>query len=765
MRQRTRRLVTYGKGASIQSQEHRASGPEAPDSHADIAGERTSAQSPRRPSSRLTRQKERGSVCRTESGSLGCLPIAHMSVETLPSRHDAVEEDKTEFRVKRRRITPGRNSKPPRDDIFRDLHGPPGETIRSPDVTTGLEKARTSEIRSPTINASKTRHGEPTTYSKSPPNAGVSLVGTQISSCQNNLSDARNHSPSAYQLDKEYSISPPHDSNLNSDATPTRRRLVDHLALAENPAAKESRASVESHSHKIGYSSTKWPSAFSSESSDHLNSPSHSRLPHNTPSFPRTSQKLSPQKPTTVRGSKVTYARQRSFLNDVSLMGGDEPLSRMVESSLPAVSVSDIPSYADDSEPNDGVPVRSIHELRQSGDNARFRETVDSIFEEIEDPENGTPERCTGLIQLCEKLLEYQFACRFSEHGFDERLVKNITCDLDVFPASLALCAYRLACDSGSFSLALSSSIWPRLLDLAPAVLNVEEDLFNMFQQRPGLLSRTTRTSLKKLLPKLSVVCGSQATQAVSPQLLILSSIHHTLQELQANGNTVEPLSAFPIGHIVQILSPEAFGTQQPALSSHRSHIFILVFSILETYTVLSDPLDTEQCSLFHPLRHLYGLLYADRATQSRQILDLYIRVILNLTNKDSSLCDVFATPQILSGYVRIITSGFSDVPGHSFDNTSNPLNTVILALGALINLAEKSDSSRATFLTSMHSSVSVLHALLRQFSVSIGFVNQVRTHQPLGFLILLCLMKFLRHIPSPRCIIVLLLGISPSSL
>jgi hypothetical protein len=375
----------------------------------------------------------------------------------------------------------------------------------------------------------------------------------------------------------------------------------------------------------------------------------------------------------------------------------------------------------------DNRPVRSIHELRQAGDNARFRETVDSIFEDIEDPYNSVSDACNGFVQLCTKLLEPRFLRRFSEYGFDERLLSCMTSSFDIVSITLALCAYRMICVSSSSSSTLFSSFWSKILDLSPTLLGVEGDLLLTAKQQSLGLSKAVQASLKNILPRLSsAIYGEQPTITVTPRLLILSNIQFLLTKFQEKGTSVDippPLLSLIVG----LLALEAYRNVDYPLPSQRFEVLVLVLSVLETYTILSVPLDSEHCNSFRPLTQIHRFLYPSQSDQSRRILVLYIRVLLNLTNMDPLLCEECCRPEIVGGLVNNVISEFSAVPEASAAKEDSSLNTVILALGALINLAEKSESSRTIFLKSTSGSTSFLQMLIRQFSNNISFVAQVR--------------------------------------
>ncbi|KAL5365450.1 wings apart-like protein regulation of heterochromatin-domain-containing protein [Aspergillus floccosus] len=729
MRERTKKLVTYGKGSSNKSQKGTDRPTGSTTSHTSLALE-SSRTTGSLPPSHILRRPERMPGIR---GS-GSLSISRAVTKDWPELQEDALEDHTHSRIKRRKITTfGQSSQAPASDAYGGRHPglSPYEDTEHSSVDSFLNSAKASGT-SETRDTSKPSQGQQGGSSESKPDLASSASSACASHSRKLSRTLTRESPPPPPAAPNESpgISP--DSHRYQNVTPTRRRLVDHLAVTEDrPSGKISGLMGRRIQNDDVQPERASPSS-SQQQSDDTDSRLRARPYRNgSPDLDNSPESSSQPRPN-LRGSKVTYARQRSFLDEMSLLEEDE-LSHTSphgkKSSFMIAPTPTIPSYPHIDELNDNRPVRSIHELRQSGDNARFREAVELIFEDIEDSDISTLERCSSFIQLCEKLLDRRCVSNFSEYGFDERLVKSMRKDLDVQSASLALCAYRMACDGGSFSYALSGPFWSQLLDLAPALLDVDVDLLSLLKQRSLGLSRSMQASAKKILPNLTSALSrdSALSDEVSPQSLTLFSIHHVLQRVREKGSTVELLSASLLHKLVRLLRLEDLD-EPCSLSPHRSQRYVLVLSILETYTIVSGPLDTGQCASFYPLGQLYTLLTTKRNTLDYEILILYVRLILNLTNKDLSLCDIFTTPQILSGLVHIITVGFSEEPGGPIDKESSSFNTVILALGALINLAEKNDSFRAMFLIPSTGSTPFLESLIQRFSTNIGHVDQAHS-------------------------------------
>ncbi|PLB51772.1 hypothetical protein P170DRAFT_376894 [Aspergillus steynii IBT 23096] len=513
----------------------------------------------------------------------------------------------------------------------------------------------------------------------------------------------------------------PSTAGNHQKTTRTRKRLVDSLVPSDDSTVEGN--PVSARDKRPGSSNRRHRS--SSESKvDHSGDTSFADIPRQ-PSL--TSSML--------RGSRVTYARQRSFLNDISFLDSlsdgkpvapleSHDLSQSRSSALHLQLLHGVDD--EDSDKIDSKPVRSIHELRQAGENARFRETVEFILEDIEGSSNSVSDRCDGYVRLCIKLLEPRLVRQFCECGFEERLMESTTDNLDIISASLALCAYSLIFKSGFFPFALSSRFWQKIMQISLQPLGSEINFLCLVDRQSTSISKSVRLTLRKNLPPiLSAVCEQQLS-TTSPCFLALSGVNLFLLHLRQKVRSVEPISTPLLTQLISLLitiNPEEESTTQ------KFEISALVLSILDSYTVLSSgPWDHSQCNSFGLLSRLRWLLYPNQFDQNRKILGLYIRVIMNITNTDPALCKELATPELVAGLVGIVTAELRHVPDDSAAKENSSLNIVILALGALTNLAEKNESSRAVFLMSERNSTSFFQLLLQQFSYGTNSLEQAHS-------------------------------------
>lgn len=425
-----------------------------------------------------------------------------------------------------------------------------------------------------------------------------------------------------------------------------------------------------------------------------------------------------------LRGSKVTYARQRSFLDDLlgqALPADLEQLDPLISPRESSEQLSRARLFTiDDVNNDDDGTVRSIHELRQSGGNARYRGAVESIFEDIEDPLNSLSGRSSAFTQLCGKVLDTKLARQFVDCGFDKKLVDCLSPDLDVVPATLALCALSLACQGRSLPYILATAAWPKIINISSILLSVHDDISIMTRDPKSHVSRPVQKMVQKTASQIkSALFREDPSTQLSPCFLVLHCLKATVSVFQENGECPSTLPTPVLKQLVNLLlsqSPSGAGSRASPPESFQ--VLQLGLSILEVHTASGEPPQQAHRDILCLLNGMHELLYVkyDSDTTGHQIQMLYIRVILNMTNTDPMLCDSFATSALVGQLAEIAITNFGDLTEDSLSRDNNPLDKVILALGALINLTEQSEASRTMFLEASRGGKSLLDRLLRLF-------------------------------------------------
>ncbi|KAJ6096776.1 Wings apart-like protein [Penicillium sp. IBT 16267x] len=737
---RGRRLVTYRSTANNQSQ-----------SKTVLSRASTTKRTPIR--SRNPRQSNHDTLDseQKEEQSQGLAEASDEKIYDLPSSD---EEDQQQYKPRRKRQRHGSNGHTValRQDIVGSRR-PMGieKDVKSGGISTKKLNSASPQIMtaSPQRRKGAVNHqerfgqlGDFTSRKPRPhtltPTEYLDITAKPDTSARENERPQNSETQKRVTRNAQPSFKSPESPSMPAvgNGTPGRRRLIDSLGTRERSAEGSSSdmpADSQLSSPLAPPTPTRQPDLALSRTPVESQCDSHGQDPTVAPS---------PH----VRGSKVTYARQRSFLDDLLLETGSSGvnLAAGVEQNDPLVELHHMnPStgsrarlFTIEEPDNDDGTVRSIHELRQAGGNARYRGAVESIFEDIEDTHISTSGRCSALVQLCGKLLDSKLARQFLECNFDKRLVDLFCRDLDLTSSSLALCAYKLCATGRPLPYILATTALPKLLDISLPLLDVQDDLFAMTRAPHLKIAKATQLSIQHIFPQLqSMLLPDAHTVKLSPCFLILECLKTTIAAIQEKGDNPSGLPVPFLKRLVNLMLStnsyrEKFST---TVGPDASQNLILGLSILEAHTTSGGPLPEDHRDVLSSISSLYGLLSVTGDgpvnTTSKSIQSLYIRVILNVTNSHPSLCDDFATPEMIGELAAIAIANFADLAKDPLaQDNSNSLDTVILALGALINLTEQSETSRIIFLNPRSSGPSLLGQLLQLFLVHVDSTSEAHS-------------------------------------
>lgn len=561
----------------------------------------------------------------------------------------------------------------------------------------------------------------------------ITLLGDPL---RRSVSDIPDATYLAQSIDARLSLSPDRSSRLPTSKdpsltrtqtdvgiTPLRRRLVDALgSLDEDEDNSEVSAREESPQHAIDASKSRETTPVADDSQSSYYDSQTSLKWNDKDMIDASPQSTSP---------KVTYARQRSFLRNIDLHG-DASGDPAADFSASLLSMPLQPVLRDDTDPsqteNMGT-ISSIHELRRAGVNARFQGLVDSIFEDIED--RSASVRRSGFVTLCEKLLDERFAQQFVEiRGFD-RLTRLTTPQADKISALLSAYSWALILRLNHIPSVIWASAWSKLIALTSSLLPLDDSVTKLVSQRTNSLSKINQAAIRDIASQFGRISGLDEFESskLSPRRLLLRCLYSTIRKVREK-DIAGSIPEEAISQMVKILLElTQDATDRDTTAQNFIHIESII-TILETYTTTSDITGQAQQDVLLPLTessHLLSSLSRKTDPQDIQLLTLHLRLILNITNASTKLCEHFATPEVIQGLTTIVWSNYDTTFKDFFiDEKKDSLDIVILALGALINLTEVSEAARRNITVQREESQSLLEHLLSIFTRGLGSVSEV---------------------------------------
>lgn len=458
-------------------------------------------------------------------------------------------------------------------------------------------------------------------------------------------------------------------------------------------------------------------------------------------------------------GPKVTYARQRSYLtdDDIGQTGVfDTPIMNdlVSETKKRRQATSEVASRflpqgtlvedQNDLTESQASTMRSIHELREAGGNARVFSEMEAMLDDIDEASGMSPTiKCSRLLYLAIKLQEPSFCRLFIDQGLNQRLFDHFKSANDNLVEALfaVILLYLLATSTSMFKLSHvnDSSVKEFLVGL----LNKDQDLIISLSSRSSNLSKAVHTEFKNLWESLllkSTAWRAGRPMVLTPCVISLQCLEYLVRHAREMGSVNALLSQADIRSVVRILKPDSSGSvlQPSSFSMVEMHLSV---SILESCTISNGIPCEETPWTGHTLDTIVGLLpmldcwiKEDMGT----LRTLTLRLYLNLTNNNPKLCKAFARPDVIGSMLSIIVSHFQHLSENNMLHKPEVLlDNLILSLGSMINLAEWCDTVRPLALSLRSGNTCFLDTLVQLFASKQRKAAEVRIFPPFILIIL----------------------------
>ena len=448
-------------------------------------------------------------------------------------------------------------------------------------------------------------------------------------------------------------------------------------------------------------------------------------------------------------GSKVTYARQRSYLTSNSIDEDailstplvresvvDEPGKIPSGVRLPNIQlVGNAQDQYSDIQESHSQAIRSIRELREAGGNARLVTEFEAMLDDIEGGQpSSSKTRQMRLLELVVKLQQPSSHRLFMSQGLESRLLSQVDTKMDSIATSLLVAAI-LRIVAGADSMALIAELTEaRILDFLVSLLGLKQALESKAKKTSCNLSKHARK-------EYSAVCNSMldsplwrtgSPPVLSCHALALQCLEHLVRQMREAGSLLEILPAYAMRRIVATSVPSP---SQP-LSQHTEMTAFnleLAVSILQSCTINNAAQCRDYVTESGTLKRIIGLLPLLNAWEEERCgasLTLTLRLYVNLTNNNPSLCEDFVQPEFIGIMCRMIIAYFGNLSSHTVRSESSVLlSNLILLLGALVNIAESSDMLRQMVMNLHHhedqSYLAALFELFRSKSQNVAEVSE----------------------------------------
>lgn len=509
-------------------------------------------------------------------------------------------------------------------------------------------------------------------------------------------------------------------SDIPQSAYARKTRLIDTLRQAVTSSEEEDTESDEESGQDVVEDHSK-PLAAPKPNMSYV--PSEMDIDSEPPAQSQSSQNTY----TMNAGSKVTYAKQRSYLEESNLEDGlllSMDLDEMLGLGGPS-SRKRQDSVSDD-EDDPASQVRGIHELRMQGQNQKFQMEAQTAIDDIADKARlGNSMRRTAMLDFCTRLMDKQFLEQLLESALSHQLLGSLSSKGEIIFDFGASVAVALILNTAPGPSLLDEIMGSNILTTLAKLLECESDISRIAKERKTNLSKVGREDVDKFRALVweSTLWPSERPDKVSPQIAALKVLELLTISLRSNGNTDAIVPEPIICKLVELATPPCERLRAGNQTSQDLMTIDLVFSILEATSTSKEKQATWPSDILERLADIIPVLLDARASS----IILAIRVCVQLTNNKPKVCETFAGPTFIQSLVRFITHSFARLSsGLQDEQGTEVLDALILGLGAMINLTEFSNQARASVVTDGDE---LLNALAKTFLEGSERAARVCTH------------------------------------
>ena len=442
---------------------------------------------------------------------------------------------------------------------------------------------------------------------------------------------------------------------------------------------------------------------------------------------------------------KATYSRERSHLADMLIDHPDQSDSQ--EGSFPvsqnSVILSSIGSSVSHNDSEEDLEqevagIRSIHELRHSGGNVRSQVDLETVLEDIEaEGPSARARRLRGLVQLTERLRDPQIRRHTLGQYLDQRLNRCSHLGGDVVGQTLLMMILSHLMISLQLPASSLKGVLEALVDSGKSLLQESTEFASIVRDRKQNLSKVICREVTALIEPFcsSAVWSDRYPKSPSPALICIRSLDIAMRQLRQLGDLSMVLPASIFGPLVQLLLQTAPTQLFDTIDKDSVLVVQSAVSVIESLTISKSWAEDgclEIAKRLSGLGPILGFLSVSSAGSSDRSHHLILRLILNITNNDSDLCKAFSGPALLSAIFGIVKRDFLQAPTLAEAVLKeSQLEGVILALGAMSNLAEHSGLFRQAMLKNSLDGRTMVDWIALAFRDQVEVASEVR---PLPF-------------------------------
>lgn len=386
--------------------------------------------------------------------------------------------------------------------------------------------------------------------------------------------------------------------------------------------------------------------------------------------------------------AKFTYAKARSHLEEANpedafliSMGLDDDFGFDSQN-------KDSPS-GDDNDPSSQV--QAHHVLKRKGQQNRFNDDVRMYIDDLPITSGNTVRR-SAMLELCSQMEDETFTNQLLDSTLATQFLESIISNGEIIFDFAAAVAIVFLLNTNSTSFVLDQIYRTGIITSLVKLTSNELEIRSIAKNRKTNLSKIAVGSVIAVREKLlaSSIWSSLALEKVTPQIVALKALESIVVGLRRSGNVELLLDQSMVSTIIDT-SPKISknGTVRP----EDVIILQIIVSILESVSI-----SRQKQSLWpmKTLERLADMMSGVFGLEDASSTMLAVKLCMNLTNNKPKACLPFSGHAFIQSLAATIPRSFARLhSGLKQDERTAVLESLILSLGALINLAEFSDQAR----------------------------------------------------------------------
>jgi hypothetical protein len=396
-------------------------------------------------------------------------------------------------------------------------------------------------------------------------------------------------------------------------------------------------------------------------------------------------------------GGKVTYAKQRSYLEEQG-DNMEDMLALALDDDLGLDNNHGLTSEEDELI----EPVRGIHELRRQGQHQKFHGEAQSAIDDIAGQGGLNPsQRRSAMMDFATSMADKSYVGQLLESSLTSSLLRSISSKGEVIFDLAAAAAVLLILETrpgGAILEQIYQSSILTTLDNLLASKFASLDIHRISKERKTNMAPRARETVLEFRTLIhNLTCWPrEKPEKISPQLLAVKVLDLLVVGLRQAGNGEALVDETMITKIVDATAGPCQRLKAGKATAHDCLVLDMSFSALESLSVSQEGQATWSNDILTRLADLMPAILETNDIDSP--VRLAIRLCINLTNDRPKACQIFARSSFVLPLLRFIGNNFVLLASRLDEKRKTEvLEDLIFSVGAMINLAECSEQARAS--------------------------------------------------------------------